>query len=84
MSEENFPPIVLGAHSEVNPVGRASLLLDQFVKFPAVLVGRVKQDAGVADHLFRACAADVYGAARQMIGALRPTAKSVNFLRTIP
>jgi hypothetical protein len=36
--EEDFSPIVLRAHGEVNPVGRASLLLDQFIQFPAVLV----------------------------------------------
>ena len=82
--EENLAAVVLRAHSKMHPVGRTSLLLNQFVETPAILVSRVKQDTGVADHLFWPSTSDIYGAARQMIAAFRPTAKSVNFLRTIP
>ena len=82
--EEDFSAIVFGAHGEVDPVGRATLFVDQLVQFPAVLVGRVNQDAGIAYHLLRPCTADIYGTARQMIGALRPTTEPVHLLAPIP
>ena len=82
--EENLAAVVLRAHGEVHPVGGASLLLDQFVQFPAVLVSRVKQDTGVADHLFWPSTSDIYGAARQMIAAFRPTTEPIHLLAPIP
>ena len=68
----------------MHPVGGTSFLLDQFVQFPAVLVGRIKQDTGITDHLLWASAADVYGTTRQMIGAFRPATEPIHLLAPIP
>jgi hypothetical protein len=48
--EENLPTIFLRTHGEVDPVRRATLLVDQLVQFPSVLIGRIYQDAGIAYH----------------------------------
>ena len=82
--EEDLSAIVGRSYCEMDPVGRAALFLDQFVEHPAVFISCIEQQAGIPDHLLRPSTSDIYGAARQMIAALRPAAKSVNFLRTIP
>ena len=82
--EENLSAIVLRAHGEVNPVGCASLLLNQLVQFPAVLISRVQQDTSVADHLLWPSAADIHRAARQVVRASRPATEPVHLLAPIP
>ena len=78
--EENLPPIILRAHGEVNPIRGASLLLDEFIKRPAVFVSRIEQEPRIAYHLFRSIAMDIYRAARQMIAPFRPSALPIDLL----
>ena len=82
--EEDFSAIVFGAHGEVDPVRRATLFVDQLVKVPFRTVSNVEQDTRIAYQLLRPCTADIYGTARQMIGALRPTTEPVHLLASIP
>ena len=64
--EENLAAIILWPHGEVNPISGAALLLDEFIKRPAVFISRIEQETGIADHLFRPQAPDIHRAARQM------------------
>ena len=82
--EENLSPIVLRSHGEVKPPCGATLLVDQLIQFPAVLISRVQQDTGIADHLLRPSTADVYSTTRQMIRAFCPTTEPIHLLAPIP
>ena len=48
--EENLSAVIFWTHGEVNPIGGAALLLDEFIKHPAVFVGGVEQQTGAANH----------------------------------
>ena len=81
--KEDFAAIVFWAHREVNPVGGATLLLDQLVEHPAVFISCIKQQTGIPDHLLWPQTPDINRAARQMITPLRPTALLIDFLTPI-
>ena len=81
--EEDLSAIVGRSYCEMDPVGRAALFLDQFVEHPAVFISCIEQQTGIPDHLLRPKTPDIYGAARQMITPLRPTALLIDFLTPI-
>ena len=82
--EENFAAIILRSHREVNPIGRAALLQNQFIKVTLRTIGDVEQDARHPDHVFRAIAADIHRTARQVIRALRAPTQPVHLFTPIP
>ena len=64
---------------EVNPVATFTIALDQqFVEVFLSVICRIEQDSGIAYRLLHTHAADVYGAARQMIARIRPAHGPVN------
>ena len=82
--EEDLSAIIFRPHREVNPVGGAALLLDQFVEHPAVFISRIEQQTSIPDHLLRPQTPDIYGAARQMIAPLRTSALLIYLLTPKP
>jgi hypothetical protein len=68
----------------VNPIGGAALLLDEFIEYPAILIGGVEQKTCIAYHLLWAKALNIDGATRQMIRALCPTTLLIDLFRAIP
>ena len=77
--EEDLSAIVGRSYCEMDPVGRATLLLDQLVKHPAVFISCIEQQTSVPDHLLRPKTPDIYGAARQMIAPLRASTLLIDF-----
>ena len=82
--EENFAAIILRPHREVNPIRRAALLQNQFIKVTLRTIGDIQQYSRHPDHVFRAIAADIHRASRQVIRALRAPAQSVHLFTPIP
>ena len=82
--EENLAAIILRSHREVNPIGRAALLQNQFIKVTLRTIGDIQQNSRHPDHVFRAIAADIHRASRQVIRALRAPAQSVHLFTPIP
>ena len=64
--KENLPAVIFRTHGEVNPIGSAALLLDQFIKHPAVFIGGVEQETGIPYHLLWAQTFNIYGATCQI------------------
>ena len=64
--EENFPPIILRFHREVDPIGGAAFLLDQFIEIALGSIRDVEQDARHADHLLRAITLDIHRTTSEM------------------
>ena len=63
--------VVGGADGEVEPVFTPGVVLaEEFIEVLASLVGDVDQDATVAVHLLWAQAANIHGAARQVVAGL--------------
>ena len=60
--EEDFPPIVLWPHGEVDPIRGAALLLDELIKNPAVFISRIEQESSIADHLLQSITMDIHRA----------------------
>ena len=79
--EEDLSAIVGRSYCEMDPVGRAALFLDQFVKHPAVFISCIEQQTGIPDHLLRPQTPDIHRATRQMITPLRPTTFLIDLLR---
>ena len=78
--EENLPTIVFRPHREVNPIGGAAFLLDQFIEIALGSIRDVEQDARHADHLLRAITLDIHRTTSEMIRTLSPSTQSVHFL----
>ena len=82
--EENFPPIILRLHREVDPIGSAALFLDEFIEVAMGTIRDVEQYPRHTDHLLRAIALDIHRAASEMIRAFSPSTKAINLFRAIP
>ena len=82
--EENLAAIILRSHREVDPIGRAALLQNQFIKVTLRTIGDIQQYSRHPDHVFRAIAADIHRASRQVIRALGATTQSVHLFTPIP
>ena len=82
--EENLAAIILRSHREVDPIGRAALLQNQFIKVTLRTIGDIQQYSRHPDHVFRAIAADIHRTARQVIRALGATTQPVHLLAPIP
>ena len=67
----------------MDPIGGASLFQNQFIKVALRTIRDVEQYPRHADHLLRAIALDIYGAACQVIGAFRATTLAIHLLRAI-
>ena len=80
--KENLAPIVLRAHSEVNPVGRAPLLLNQLIKVALRAIGDIQQYPRHPDHLLRPITMDIHRATRQMITPLRAPTLPIHLFRS--
>ena len=65
----------------MNPVGGATLLLDQLVKHPAVFISCIEQQTSVPDHLLWPQTPDIHRATRQMIAPLRAPTLLIYLLR---
>ena len=76
--KENLPAVIFRTHGEVNPIGGAALLLDEFIKIPFRAICDVQKDSRHPNHMFRTEATDVDCAAREMIGAFSATTKMIN------
>ena len=68
----------------MNPIRRAALLQNQFVKFPLRFIRDIQQYPRHPDHLFRSITSDIHRAARQVITPLRTPTQSVHLFTPIP
>ena len=67
----------------MDPIGCAAFLEDQLIEIPFRAIGDIQQDSRHADHLLRAVALDIYGAACQVIGAFGTAAKTIHLFGTV-
>ncbi len=58
---------------EVDPIGGAALLEDQFIEIALGTIRDVEQDASHADHLLRAITLDIHRTTSEMIRTLSPS-----------
>jgi hypothetical protein len=58
--------------------------LDQFIKHPAILIGRIEQQARISDHLLRTHTLHIHRATCQVITPLRTSALPIHLLTPIP
>ena len=69
---------------EVNPVATFSIALDEeFVEVLLAVIGGIEENGGIAYRLLHAHAADIYGAARQMVARISSANGPVHVRRTV-
>ena len=77
-------PFFRRSDGEVNPVATFSVALDeQFVEVFLSVIGGIEENGGIAYRLFHTYAADIHGAARQMVARISPAHGPVHIRRTI-
>ena len=76
--KENLPAIILRPHGEVNPVGGATLLEDEFIEVALGPISDIQQYPRHPYHMLRAITADIHRATRQVIGALRSSTHPIH------